>query len=86
MLAIVAALGAALAWGVSAACDNRSTRMIGSLQALAWVQLIGLAQVLREDGFTPVAYAFPGGSMGNAIVDDLAPMIPITRGITYLPK
>jgi drug/metabolite transporter (DMT)-like permease len=46
MLAIVAALGAALAWGISAACDNRSTRMIGSLQALAWVQLIGLGQVL----------------------------------------
>jgi drug/metabolite transporter (DMT)-like permease len=46
MLAIVAALGAALAWGISAGCDNRSTRMIGSLQALAWVQLIGLVQVL----------------------------------------
>ena len=46
MLAIAAALGAALAWGISAACDNRSTRMIGSLQALAWVQLIGLVQVL----------------------------------------
>jgi peptidoglycan/xylan/chitin deacetylase (PgdA/CDA1 family) len=42
--------------------------------------------VLQADGFTPVAYAFPGGSMGNAIVDDLAPMIPITRGITYLPR
>jgi drug/metabolite transporter (DMT)-like permease len=46
MLAIAAALGAALAWGISAGCDNRSTRMIGSLQALAWVQLIGLFQVL----------------------------------------
>ena len=46
MLAIAAALGAALAWGISAGCDNRSTRLIGSLQALAWVQLIGLAQVL----------------------------------------
>jgi drug/metabolite transporter (DMT)-like permease len=46
MLAIAAALGAALAWGISAACDNRSTRMIGSLQALAWVQLVGLMQVL----------------------------------------
>jgi drug/metabolite transporter (DMT)-like permease len=46
MLAIAAALGAALAWGISAACDNRSTRLIGSLQALAWVQLIGLVQVL----------------------------------------
>ena len=29
MLAIVAALGAALAWGISAGCDNRSTRLIG---------------------------------------------------------
>jgi len=46
MLAIAAALGAALAWGISAGCDNRSTRLIGSLQALAWVQLIGLAQIL----------------------------------------
>ena len=46
MLAISAALGAALAWGISTACDNRSTRLIGSLQALAWVQLIGLVQVL----------------------------------------
>jgi drug/metabolite transporter (DMT)-like permease len=46
MLAIAAALGAALAWGISAACDNRSTRLVGSLQALAWVQLIGLAQIL----------------------------------------
>ena len=35
MLAISAALGAALAWGVSAAGDNRSTRLFGSLQALA---------------------------------------------------
>ncbi|HET6172955.1 MAG TPA: DMT family transporter [Gaiellales bacterium] len=46
MLAIAAALGAALAWGLSAGCDNRSTRMIGPLQALAWVQLIGFFQVL----------------------------------------
>ena len=46
MLAIAAALGAALAWGISAGCDNRSTRLIGSLQALAWVQLIGLVQIL----------------------------------------
>ena len=42
--------------------------------------------ILRADGFTPVSFAFPGGSMGNEIVDDLAPLIPITRGITQLPK
>jgi drug/metabolite transporter (DMT)-like permease len=46
MLVIVAALGAAAAWGISAGFDNRSTRLIGSLQALAWVQLIGLAEVV----------------------------------------
>ena len=46
MLVIAAALGAAMAWGVSAGFDNRSTRLIGSLQALAWVQLIGLAEVI----------------------------------------
>lgn len=38
--------------------------------------------VLRADGFTPHAFAFPGGIEGNAIVDALAPQIEITRGIT----
>jgi drug/metabolite transporter (DMT)-like permease len=46
MLAIAAALGAALVWGIATGCDNRSTRLIGSLQALAWVQLVGLVEVL----------------------------------------
>jgi drug/metabolite transporter (DMT)-like permease len=46
MLVIAAALGAALAWGTSAACDNRSTRLIGALQALAWVQVFGFVMVL----------------------------------------
>ncbi len=46
MLVIVAALGAAAAWGISAAFDNRSTRLIGALQALAWVQVIGFVLVL----------------------------------------
>ena len=46
MLVIVAALGAAVAWGISAGFDNRSTRLIGTLQALVWVQLIGLAEVV----------------------------------------
>jgi peptidoglycan/xylan/chitin deacetylase (PgdA/CDA1 family) len=43
-------------------------------------------EILKADGFTPVAFAFPGGMMGNAIVDALAPTIPITRGITQLPE
>jgi len=43
-------------------------------------------QVLKDDGFAPVAFAFPGGSEGNAIVDALAPLVPITRAITELPR
>jgi hypothetical protein len=42
--------------------------------------------ILKDDGFAPVAFAFPGGSLGNAIVDALAPLVPITRGITQLPE
>ena len=46
MLVIAAALGAALVWGISAGFDNRSTRLVGSLQAMAWVQVIGFVLVL----------------------------------------
>jgi hypothetical protein len=42
--------------------------------------------ILRADGFAPVAFAFPGGVMGNAAVDMLASYIPLTRGITQLPE
>ena len=43
-------------------------------------------QVLKDDGFAPVAFAFPGGDAGNAIVDALQPVVPMTRMITELPK
>lgn len=43
-------------------------------------------EILKTDGFAPVAFAFPGGSMGNAIVDALQPLVPITRAITQLPE
>jgi hypothetical protein len=43
-------------------------------------------EILKADGFTPTAYAFPGGAMGNEIVERVAPYIPITRGITQLPE
>ena len=42
-------------------------------------------EVLRADGFTPHAFAFPGGIEGREIVDALAPHIEITRGITQRP-
>jgi hypothetical protein len=43
-------------------------------------------QILEDDGFArPVAFAFPGGSEGNAVVDALQPLVPLTRAITELP-
>lgn len=56
------------------------------LDAFITDEVMPSLEVLRADGFAPVAYAFPGGAMGHEIVEDLAPMIPITRGITQLPQ
>ena len=42
MIAILGGLGAALSWGLSTVVASRSTRMIGSQQALAYVMLLGL--------------------------------------------
>jgi drug/metabolite transporter (DMT)-like permease len=79
MLVIVAALGAAAAWGIASTCDNRSTRLIGAMQAMAWVQVIGLVLVLpfavwegapsRPSG-VPLAWIVIGG-------------VGITVGITF---
>jgi uncharacterized membrane protein len=64
MLVIVAALGAALAWGVGAAFDNRSTRVIGALQALAWVQVVGFVVVLPFALYEGVPSQPSAGSLG----------------------
>ncbi len=56
------------------------------LDAYVTDEVLPSIDVLRADGFTPVAFAFPGGMMGNAIVEQLAPLISITRGITQLPQ
>lgn len=45
MLAILGGLGAAIAWGAATLCSSRSTRMIGSSAALAWVMAVGLVAV-----------------------------------------
>lgn len=42
MIPILGGLGAALAWGLSTVVASRSTRILGSQQALAYVMLIGL--------------------------------------------
>ncbi|HTL36624.1 MAG TPA: polysaccharide deacetylase family protein [Kofleriaceae bacterium] len=57
-----------------------------TLTAYVADEVMPSVEILRADGFAPVAFAFPGGAMGNAIVDMLAPDIPITRGTTQLPE
>ncbi len=42
-------------------------------------------QILRDDGFDPVAFAFPYGAHTRAMEDALAPMVPIVRGISETP-
>jgi drug/metabolite transporter (DMT)-like permease len=78
MLVIAAALGAALAWGIAAGCDNRSTRMIGSLQALAWVQVIGLAQVLPLALYEGMPSRPSGGALAWIIVGAAGATVGIT--------
>jgi drug/metabolite transporter (DMT)-like permease len=79
MLVIVAALGAAAAWGISAACDNRSTRLIGALQALAWVQVIGFVQVL------PIAVweGAPSRPSAHALAWIVLGGVGVTVGLTF---
>jgi drug/metabolite transporter (DMT)-like permease len=43
VIAILGGLGAALMWATSTLCSARSSRMIGTASALAWVMLTGLA-------------------------------------------
>lgn len=46
MIPILGGLGAALAWGLSTVVASRSTRILGSQQALAYVMLIGLVALV----------------------------------------
>lgn len=57
-----------------------------SLDAYVTDEVLPSLEILKQDGFAPVAFAFPGGIMGNQIVDMLATEVPLTRGITQLPQ
>lgn len=56
------------------------------LDAYVTDEVVPSLDILKADGFTPTAFAFPGGAMGHTIVEMLEPYVPITRGITYLPR
>ena len=46
MISLLGGLGAALLWAVATIASSRSTRVIGSASAVAWVMLVGLAVVV----------------------------------------
>jgi drug/metabolite transporter (DMT)-like permease len=57
LIAIIAGLGAALAWAATTLCSARASRTIGALPTLAWVMLVGLVPagiaVLAAGGSAP---------------------------------
>ncbi len=42
MIAVLAGLGAAVAWAASTLCSSRSSRMLGAMPVVGWIALIGL--------------------------------------------
>ncbi|HEX7471686.1 MAG TPA: hypothetical protein VF323_01285, partial [Candidatus Limnocylindrales bacterium] len=54
MISVVGGLGAALLWAVATIASSRSTRVIGSWSAVAWVMLVGLAVVVPGVALTGV--------------------------------
>ena len=86
VIPILGGLGAALCWGASTVVASRSTRILGSQQALAYVMLLGLAALglLAPVNGLPAhagshAWAWAllaGGRLGGGAVDDVPRAAP----------
>ena len=64
MTAILGGLVAAFGWGTATLVSSRTTRMIGSQQALAWVMVTGLVITIVA---APVAEGLPSPGTGGAL-------------------
>ena len=73
------------AHGVNHAYANAYIPAYG-LQAYIDNEIQPSIDILRADGFTPVAYAHPGGAHTRELDDALAERIAITRSISGRPK
>ncbi len=62
MIPILGGLGAAVSWGLSTVVASRSTRLLGSQQALAYVMLLGLAAL----AVLAPASGYPAHASGDA--------------------
>ena len=68
VIALLGGLGAAVCWTVATLCSSRSTKMIGSPSALAWVMIVGLVVIapLMVTGGVPDALG--GSELGWLVV------------------
>lgn len=77
--------------------DSIEAHSVNHLNGPAYVASHGMAAyladevepsitILRDDGFTPVAFSFPYGAHTPAMEHALVPVIPIARGITERPR
>ncbi len=73
------------AHGVNHAYANEYIPQYG-LQAYIDYEVLPSIQILRDDGFAPVAYAHPGGAHTRELNDALAEHIEFVRGISGRPK
>ena len=58
VIALLGGLGAAAFWAAATLCSSRSTKMIGTASALAWVMIVGLvvtAPLTVKGGFPPLS-------------------------------
>ena len=62
MIPILGGLGAAVSWGLSTVAASRSTRLLGSQQALAYVMLLGLGAL----AVLAPASGYPAHATGDA--------------------
>lgn len=73
------------AHGVNHAYEVKYVQQYG-LEQLIDEEVVPSIDILRDDGFDPVAFAHPGGSHDRAIDDAILEHIPLTRSISGAPK
>lgn len=73
------------AHGVNHAYANEYIPQYG-MQANIDNEVLPSIQILRDDGFAPVAYAHPGGAYTRELDDALLEHIAFVRGISGRPK
>ena len=78
MIPVLAGLVAAILWGLSTVVASRSTKLLGSQQALAWVMLIGLGVTLAAAPFAGTPRNVSAAGIGWALAAGLGSMLGLS--------